>query len=327
MWRAENSEATWDSALGSLYVRFGRWEGELRSVGSMRGRYQIHVPISDFFRISSRPRVLDWSVRRFWRRVAPSVLNDLWLAETKKQSPATFFLHPVGKTQSDQENWANRRVFGGRNLALRLLVTLSAASLSRLPWWVLYLSPFIAYRWPHSSISHNSAARQESRGPLHSSVIFHSSSLRYSSSQDLRFYCKYPSRLSTRSVCAPAGYPPAPAQGMLCVNAVRVLSFVGLKKCCGRIGAARHSSRWLEFSSPIFPCRCAFLFSKKENIYLKKNRFRNTHFDVCVCACVCNSLSSTVTRAEPGKEGRVGTAHCARNGQSARSVRTWKQEA
>lgn len=101
---------------------------------------------------------------------------------------------PGARRTSFNQSWR----LWSRGWALRLPITRCAVPLSPLPWWCLYLSLYIAYRWPHSSISHNSAARWESRGPLHSRVIFHcSSSPCYSSfAEELSFYCKYPSRLS-----------------------------------------------------------------------------------------------------------------------------------
>lgn len=114
MWRAENSEATWDSALGSLYVRFGRWEGELRSVGSMRGRYQIHVPISDFFRISSRPRVLAWLIcAQVLEESSPECPEWPVAGWDKKAVPRDLFPSPCGENSIGSGKLSQSESFWG----------------------------------------------------------------------------------------------------------------------------------------------------------------------------------------------------------------------
>lgn len=144
------------------------------------------------------PRVLDWTVSCtcqeahrvlvwIWQESSPtlSVLLDLWLRGGKNSPSRPNYSVETTRYDAWWKWFHQSRSFWRHNLTLRLLpVKRCAVPLWRIPWWCLYLRLYIAYRWPHLSISHNSAARRESRGPLHSSVIFHcSSSPCYSSSQ------------------------------------------------------------------------------------------------------------------------------------------------
>lgn len=122
---------------------------------------------------AKKPPVLD----RVWKE-GSSVLVDLWLRQ--KTALHDLLYSKDNSTIRSGVWWQLQPVavgfFWRHNLPMRLPMKRCAVSLSKLPWWCLYLSLYIAYRWPHSSISHNSAARWESQGPFHSSVVFHSSS-------------------------------------------------------------------------------------------------------------------------------------------------------
>lgn len=100
------------------------------------------------------------------------------MAGTKtSRRPSLLYAHVSATTFWSFEGRGSNRwqLLPRANVAMRLPMKRRAASLSTPPGRCRYLSLYIAYRCPHSSISHNSAARWESRGPLHSSVVFHSS--------------------------------------------------------------------------------------------------------------------------------------------------------
>lgn len=154
----------------------------------MWGRYQIHVLVSDFFRSALDPVSLTELpcegapvLGRIWRKAAAAAHRVSWLTcgwgSRKKKHPLTTFSFTLWTKLSDPYAWSGSDQSRSFAKIWRCGCRWSAAPrlCQSCPRWCVYLSPFIAYRWPHSSISHNSAARQESRGPLHSSVIFHSS--------------------------------------------------------------------------------------------------------------------------------------------------------
>lgn len=140
----------------------------------MRGRCQIHVPLSDFFSSASdlSPALLlcvcPWPVRTdVWSDVCAgwSGRNDCPVWPVAENLCCFFFLTLWGKKRKKKKERNLQR----SDRANRNSIKSSPAGARTCRW-------FSVYRWPHSSISHNSAARQESGGPPHSSVIFHSSS-------------------------------------------------------------------------------------------------------------------------------------------------------